>query len=140
MGQVKADMYRVAHSCLCVARGFNGQQLAIGEPNVQDRFVAQVFGKGHETGGLRQKVALAFPGMEENQPRLLAMGVDALRLLPWLYNRQTDLHLAGATGSLGMTPDGVINRQLQWARFRRGEPRISKPKVLHPTPKVTEQP
>jgi outer membrane PBP1 activator LpoA protein len=93
-----------------------------------------------ETNGLRQKVASAFPGMEENQPRLLAMGVDAFRLLPWLYNRQTNLRLAGATGSLGMTPDGVIYRQLQWARFRSGEPRISKPKILHPAPRVTEQP
>ncbi len=93
-----------------------------------------------ETGGLRQKVASAFPGLEENQPRLLAMGVDAFRLLPWLYNRQTDLQLAGATGRLGMTPDGVIYRQLQWARFRSGEPRISKPKVLYPAPGVTEQP
>ncbi len=93
-----------------------------------------------ETGGLRQKVASAFPGLEENQPRLLAMGVDAFRLLPWLYNRQTDLQLAGATGHLGMTPDGVIYRQLQWARFRSGEPRISKPKVLYPAPGVTEQP
>ncbi len=93
-----------------------------------------------ETGGLRQKVASAFPGLEENQPRLLAMGVDAFRLLPWLYNRQTDLQLAGATGRLGMTPDGVIYRQLQWARFRSGEPRISKPKVLHPAPGVTELP
>ncbi len=93
-----------------------------------------------ESGGLRQKVASAFPGLEENQPRLLAMGVDAFRLLPWLYNRQTDLQLAGATGRLGMTPDGVIYRQLQWARFRSGEPRISKPKVLHPAPGVTELP
>ncbi|MDH3399536.1 MAG: penicillin-binding protein activator [Chromatiales bacterium] len=93
-----------------------------------------------ETGGLRQKVASAFPGLEENQPRLLAMGVDAFRLLPWLYNQQTNLQLAGATGLLGMTADGVIYRKLQWARFRSGEPRISKPKVLYPAPGVTGRP
>lgn len=93
-----------------------------------------------ETNGLRQKVALAFPGMEENQPRLLAMGVDAFRLLPWLYNRQVNIQLAGATGSLGMTSDGVIYRKLQWARFRGGEPRISKPKVLKHVPGNTERP
>lgn len=93
-----------------------------------------------ETGGLRQKVSAAFPDMEVNQPRLIAMGVDAFRLLPWLYNHQAEVDLAGATGTLGLTPDGVIYRTLQWARFRGGKPRLSKPKVLHPTPLVTGQP
>lgn len=93
-----------------------------------------------EPDGLRRKVAMAFPVMDENQPRLLAMGVDTFRLLPWLYNRQADLQLAGATGKLGMTPDGVIYRQLQWARFRGGEPRISKPKVLPTKPRGTDLP
>jgi outer membrane PBP1 activator LpoA protein len=58
----------------------------------------------------------------ENQGRLVAMGVDAFRLLPWLYAGDMPEALRGATGLLSLGSDGVITRELDWAEFRGGRP------------------
>jgi outer membrane PBP1 activator LpoA protein len=69
---------------------------------------------------LRSEVSSALPGLQESQPRLLAMGIDVFRLLPWLYNQQPVSQVPGATGLLSVGPDGIVHRQLEWARFRSG--------------------
>jgi len=63
-----------------------------------------------------------WPDRMENHGRLLAMGVDAFRLLPWLYAGDMPEALRGATGLLSLGTDGVIKRELDWAEFRGGRP------------------
>jgi uncharacterized protein len=56
-------------------------------------------------------------------PRLVAMGHDALRLVPLLehlHNRPGE-RLAGLTGGLYLDASGRVHRQLYWARFRQGQ-------------------
>lgn len=55
--------------------------------------------------------------------RLHALGVDAYRLyarLPQMA-KTPDMKMNGATGSLQLLPDGRIEREQLWARFRKGE-------------------
>ncbi|WP_026186138.1 penicillin-binding protein activator [Thioalkalivibrio thiocyanodenitrificans] len=56
-------------------------------------------------------------------PRLVAMGHDALRLVPLLnhLHERPGERFAGLTGSLHLDESGRIHRQLHWARFQRGE-------------------
>jgi outer membrane PBP1 activator LpoA protein len=78
--------------------------------------------QAQDNTALRAQVSTALPGFQETQPRLLALGVDAFRLLPWLYNRQEVSGVPGATGLLSVGADGIVQRQLEWARFRSGVP------------------
>jgi hypothetical protein len=65
-------------------------------------------------------------------PRYYAFGVDAFRIISQI----TDLALKknyrykGETGSLYMTTDGVIHRNLLWARFDNGLPEPVVPESL----------
>jgi len=83
-----------------------------------------------DNSGLHAMVATSFVELQENQPRLVAMGVDAFRLLPWLYSGQQVSGLPGATGLLSITANGVVQRQLEWARFSNGRPLGLQPKIL----------
>jgi len=71
---------------------------------------------------LLRQLRSTWPDRMENQGRLVAMGVDAFRLLPWLYAGDMPEALRGATGLLSLGPDGVIRRELDWAEFRGGRP------------------
>ena len=75
----------------------------------------------HATPLLRE-LRTAWPERMDAQGRLVAMGVDAFRLLPWLYAGDIPERLPGATGQLSLGADGVIRRELQWAEFRGGRP------------------
>ncbi|MCJ7558070.1 MAG: penicillin-binding protein activator [Gammaproteobacteria bacterium] len=83
-----------------------------------------------DNSGLHAMVATSFVDLQENQPRLVAMGVDAFRLLPWLYSGQQVSGLPGATGVLSITANGIVQRQLEWARFSNGRPLRLQPKTL----------
>lgn len=80
-----------------------------------------------ELDSLRPKVARSLARQQQTQPRLLAMGVDAFRLMPWLYNGQPVEAMEGATGRLDVSADGIVRRELEWARFSNGRARVLPP-------------
>lgn len=65
--------------------------------------------------------------------RLHALGVDAYRLYPRLQQlaQVPEMRLYGATGALRLLPNGRIEREQIWARFRNG--------VAQPLPMVATQ-
>lgn len=68
-------------------------------------------------GALRERVA-AFQSQQQ-QPRLFALGVDALRLATAVARGQVleGEAVPGLTGELWIGPDGVVERRLACARF-----------------------
>jgi len=58
--------------------------------------------------------------------RLYAMGIDAYRLISQLKNLSSNQqnHINGETGTLYLDENNRIHRQLLWARFRSGKPRL----------------
>ncbi|OOG26469.1 LppC family lipoprotein [Thioalkalivibrio denitrificans] len=64
-------------------------------------------------------------------PRLVAMGHDALRLVPLLehLHARPGERFTGLTGNLYLDDAGRIHRQLHWARFHRGTLRPLAPMV-----------
>lgn len=64
--------------------------------------------------------------------RLYALGVDAYRLLPRLalMAQFPDSSLQGLTGRLQLSDGRQIRRQLDWAHFRSGRPRLEAPKEI----------
>jgi uncharacterized protein len=68
-------------------------------------------------------IADAWPREAANRTRLHAMGFDAFRLVPVLFNQDAPLSrpLPGATGLLTLSDDNRVRRQLDWATFRRGQ-------------------
>ncbi len=85
-----------------------------------------------EIAAFRARLEALFPGRTRQAPRLLALGLDAWRLVPRLKRlaaRPVERH-EGYSGGLTMDADGVIHRQLRWARLRAG-----RPELLHEAPK-----
>lgn len=74
--------------------------------------------------GLRKTTHNAWPNMEQQQPRLLALGIDAYRLIPALTSGALAQGHAfpGVTGVLHLTPGQRIGRTLPCAQFRNGRP------------------
>jgi len=58
--------------------------------------------------------------------RLYAMGIDAYRLISQLNNlhNSRQSHVNAETGTLYLDENNRIHRQLLWARFRSGKPRL----------------
>lgn len=61
-----------------------------------------------------------------SDPRLYAFGIDAYRILSQLGRLALDqsLRFNGMSGRLSVGEDGRIHRQLMWARFMDGVPRL----------------
>ena len=59
------------------------------------------------------------PAVGQTHESLFYLGVDALRLIPWLPQMRIDdeMHRDGATGKLTLTPQGAVRRSLSAARF-----------------------
>ena len=73
----------------------------------------------------------------ETNSRLYALGFDAWRLLPLLYNsKRIGTPVQGMTGLLSMDSEGRIHRQLDWATFKNGDPILLKQPVMAPTAPV----
>lgn len=90
-----------------------------------------------ETAGaaaqVRAHLAQLWTGNFDNNSRLYALGFDAWRLLPLLYNRkQIVTPVQGMTGLLSMDSTGRIHRQLDWATIQNGKPVLLKPATLLP--------
>ena len=60
------------------------------------------------------------------QAKFYAFGVDAFYLTTMLNQLQSDATagLRGATGVLYVTPQHVVNRQLEWAKIQDGEAKL----------------
>jgi outer membrane PBP1 activator LpoA protein len=79
-----------------------------------------------ETGPVAEIRTLTQPQWAERglrQSRLFAFGYDAGALTIALRNRQPNWPIAGLTGRLSITPDGQVERDLDWARMNDGAPR-----------------
>lgn len=72
---------------------------------------------------LRQEIERKWPQARGSLGRLYAMGADAYLLAPRLNQLLAlpDTHLEGLSGTLGITPERRIERQLPWAVFHDGE-------------------
>ncbi|MFP4244359.1 MAG: penicillin-binding protein activator [Ectothiorhodospira sp.] len=75
---------------------------------------------------LRQQLARTGPEGVEQLPRLVALGFDALRILPRLgqLSQGTGTGYDGLTGRLHVDPQRRVLRTLNWARFIEGRPRL----------------
>jgi len=72
---------------------------------------------------LRKQVTTQWPQAAGSLGRLYAMGVDAYRLAPRLGQLKAlpDSRIEGQSGSLGMTANQRVERQLPWAQFVNGQ-------------------
>jgi uncharacterized protein (TIGR00252 family) len=94
---------------------------------------------GADAEPLRQTIAQAWPQSMENYARLLALGVDAYNILPyleWLKHEPYE-RFAGETGSLYIDANNRIHRSLQWARFVGGNATIIREQIVPATATLT---
>ncbi|PSF07533.1 LppC family lipoprotein [Marinobacter halophilus] len=80
-----------------------------------------------QDNALRAQAEQNLSGTRGQLGRLFAMGADAWQLskrLP-LLRQIEDAAIEGQTGTLSMTPNGVIHRQQLWAQFRSGSPALT---------------
>src|SRR5690606_2043144 len=75
---------------------------------------------------IRDDVAELWPGRFERTGRLYALGFDAFRLVPLINGNDPALAnpLPAMTGLLSMDAQQRIRRDLYWARFSNGRPRL----------------
>ena len=72
---------------------------------------------------LNATLAADWPQRVAQWPRLFAMGIDAYRLIPLLYNQTERFSAVPAmSGELSIDADGRIHRHLPLAQFRNGRP------------------
>ncbi len=85
--------------------------------------------------GLRKKTELK--AHRDQLQRLVAMGVDAYQLvsLVSMLERHPYERYQGETGSLYLGSDRRIQRQLLWARFKRGKPILLQESIMDDTPR-----
>lgn len=67
-----------------------------------------------------------WPHARSDLDRLYALGVDGYAILPHLNRIGTEnaARFNGVTSGLSLDQDGRLHRQLSWARFRNGVPRL----------------
>ncbi len=72
---------------------------------------------------LKATLAGYWPKRVAQWPRLFAMGIDAYRLIPLLYNQTERFSAVPAmSGELSIDADGRVHRHLPLAQFRNGRP------------------
>lgn len=70
---------------------------------------------------MRKALAKDWPNNFAGNSRFYALGFDAYRLVPLLYNTHTiSTPVQGVTGFLSMDPNGRVHRRLDWADFEDG--------------------
>jgi hypothetical protein len=73
--------------------------------------------------GLHEELSRLWPAEMQRHTRLFALGIDAYELLPYL--QQSGLrYFNGATGTLSLDARQRLYRELRWAEFHRGSPRL----------------
>ncbi len=80
----------------------------------------------------RRKNTKEFKKHRGELQRLVALGVDAYRLVPLLPMLESHPfeHYRGETGKLSVNKNGRIERKLFWAQFTRGIPRLQEERVV----------
>ncbi len=75
---------------------------------------------------LRQGLQRDWPYAYSDLDRLYALGMDSYAVLPHLHRLGSDpgARFSGVTSYLSVDADGRVQRQLIWARFTRGAPRL----------------
>lgn len=74
---------------------------------------------------MQQRIQTLWPQNYARLTKFYAMGVDAFDLISELNNMQSQSSgVPGATGTLYLTPQHTIYRQLMWAQFQNGIPVI----------------
>ncbi|HEV2111416.1 MAG TPA: penicillin-binding protein activator [Gammaproteobacteria bacterium] len=85
---------------------------------------------------MRAEVEKDWPGNFAANSRLYALGFDAYRLLPLLYNTHAiGEPVQGVTGLLSLDQDGRVHRNVDWASFDDGSAILLPPLTL-PSPAV----
>ena len=76
-----------------------------------------------QSNPLRAQIETARPALSDRYARFYALGADAYLLAPrlTLLREIPNSFAQGLTGKLNINPDGVIERELQWAKYRRGK-------------------
>jgi outer membrane PBP1 activator LpoA protein len=88
----------------------------------------------------RAAIAQAWPNNFADNSRFYALGYDAYRLVPLLYNTHGIAQpVQGVTGVLSLDTDGRVHRRLDWASFDQGEPELLAP-ISMPAPPVLTAP
>jgi outer membrane PBP1 activator LpoA protein len=77
---------------------------------------------------IKSEIFRAIPEANKQYTRFYALGADSFSLSPRLKLLQEvqDSQMQGHTGTLSMNENGVINRQMEWAKFRKGRALIIK--------------
>ncbi|UCH52536.1 MAG: penicillin-binding protein activator [Pseudomonadota bacterium] len=75
---------------------------------------------------LRAKLQGDWPHARTGLDRLYALGIDSYAVIPYLsrINADDGARFSGVTSSLSIDRTGRLQRQLLWARFSRGTPRL----------------
>lgn len=76
-----------------------------------------------DKAGAREKIRALWPSTYSQHPRLYAFGYDAARLALRVSSGGSRDYM-GVTGHLHVGEDGRIRRDLLWARFENGRPRL----------------
>lgn len=77
---------------------------------------------------LQQHIQTLWPKNYNRLAKFYAMGVDAFTLIPTINKMQSQpqFGMPAATGTLYLTPQHIIYRQLIWAQFQNGTPQLIK--------------
>ena len=78
----------------------------------------------NSTTDIRRQISQSWQSLSTTFPRYYAFGIDAFRLIQKIGQLAIDNNseYPGETGNLSMTDEGIIHRQLTWARFVEGQP------------------
>lgn len=89
---------------------------------------------GSHNEPLHSAISEQWPVRSEKYARLFAFGLDAYRIIPHLQRLQQYPfeRFSGQTGSLHMDEQQRLRRQLSWAEFRYGKPRLIEQTSLSP--------
>ena len=80
---------------------------------------------GELADSVRNALREAWPTGGPRRSRLFAFGFDAYRLMSALRRPASGgiSSVAGLTGRLSFSPDGHVQRELEWVQLRDGQPR-----------------
>jgi len=75
---------------------------------------------------LRRVLQANWPYGRSQLDRLFALGMDSYAIIPHLnrISSENAVRFSGVTSGLSLGRDGRLHRQLLWARFRRGSPKL----------------
>ena len=87
-------------------------------------------------GELRRTLQRDWPYAHSDLDRLYALGIDSYNILPNLnrISMESTARFSGVTSGLSLERDGRLHRQLLWARFHKGVPRLIKNDAEPSTP------